>query len=170
MSACEARVAKAGGRLLFGEIIVTRADCTSLMLAWEVGGFDSLNACRAKTGCKNVTSNASHATPRPLFRPVLGSWGKAMRDAFKNKKRCTRRRTPTLYPSTRRRRGEPIPPPSSAVAGDVLTPPTYSDKKCWERPLPALGGVQPHCPRVHHEWRQRLRASIQLPSRARPGA
>ena len=36
----------------------------------------------------------------PLFASVLGSWGKAMRDAVRNTERWKRRRAPTQYPST----------------------------------------------------------------------
>ena len=43
-------------------------------------------------------------------RSVLGSWGKTMRDAVRNKERWKGRRTPTQHPSTNKRQALPARP------------------------------------------------------------
>ena len=54
------------------------------------------------------------------FWPVLGSWGKTMRDAVRNKERWKTRRTPTQDPSTdvhpRRPQGRGAAPRAAARA------------------------------------------------------
>ena len=46
------------------------------------------------------TRRASMGARCSRSRPVLGSWGKTVRDAVRNKERWSRRRAPTQYPRT----------------------------------------------------------------------
>ena len=73
----------------------------------------------------NITGESPHpllilqGNPRSLclvLGSVLGSWGKTTRDAVRDKERCKRRRTPTLYPSTAFRGLARRPRPLSAAA------------------------------------------------------